>query len=216
MITFIIPTIGRHTLIHTIESLYNQTNKEWRANIIFDGIPCTIDKEALDHRIRVVEIDKKGVHINSAGLVRNIGITNCITDWVAFVDDDDILSSRYVETFYDEIKKYTDISVIIFRMFNEKPKGQYSYNNILPGLITDNFYHQQTGISFVLKTTIFLEDDNWFIPSEEEDYLLLHNLRNKGYKIMISPYIRYFVEPSNMNVLEEFTTDLIVGNRVLI
>ena len=37
-ITFIIPTIGRDTLLNSINSLFNQTIKEWKAIIIFDGI----------------------------------------------------------------------------------------------------------------------------------------------------------------------------------
>ena len=37
-ITFIIPTIGRDTLSNTIKSLEEQTNQNWNAIIIFDGI----------------------------------------------------------------------------------------------------------------------------------------------------------------------------------
>ena len=42
-ITFIIPTIGRPTLSKSIESLINQTNKNWEAIIIFDGIKPNIE-----------------------------------------------------------------------------------------------------------------------------------------------------------------------------
>ena len=37
-ITFIIPTIGRETLKNSIDSLINQTDHDWNAIIIFDGI----------------------------------------------------------------------------------------------------------------------------------------------------------------------------------
>ena len=43
MITFIIPTIGRNTLTRTVISLLQQTNKNWKAIIIFDGIKSNID-----------------------------------------------------------------------------------------------------------------------------------------------------------------------------
>jgi len=222
MITFIIPTIGRPSIRTTIESLYSQTDVRWRAIIVFDGIPISTifgDDEldsGLDKRIQVLEIKKSGVHINSAGLVRNAGIRSCLTDWVAFVDDDDILSSRYVETFYKEIDEYPQIDVLLFRMYVEKP----SYLNpdcfILPELNTEDFYWRKTGISFALRTSIFIERGIWFEPSEEEDYLFLDGLRRRRISIMISPYIRYFVRVTDKDVLDEFTMDLVTGNRVII
>ena len=57
-ITFIIPTIGRKTLIKSIKSLQNQTNQNWNAIIIFDGIKSNININ--DPRIKIIEIDKKG------------------------------------------------------------------------------------------------------------------------------------------------------------
>lgn len=42
IVTFIIPTIGRDTLSKTIDSLINQTNPNWKAIIVFDGIPSNI------------------------------------------------------------------------------------------------------------------------------------------------------------------------------
>jgi len=221
MITFIIPTIGRPTLFVTLKSLLEQTDERWRAIIVFDGIPSSRvfsgeELENLDKRIQVLEIEKLGVHINSAGLVRNAGIRMCLTEWLAFVDDDDIISSRYVETFYQEIADYPSTDVVLFRMYVEKP----SYLNpdcfILPELNTADFYWRKTGISFALRTSIFLDRGIWFEPSEEEDYLFLDGLRKRGFIIMISPYIRYFVRVTDMAVLDEFTTDLVIGNRVII
>jgi len=221
MITFIIPTIGRASLLRTLDSLYAQTDGRWRAIIVFDGVPSSRvfsgdSLDSLDHRIQVLEIEKSGVHINSAGLVRNAGIRSCLTEWIGFVDDDDTLSSRYVETFYSEVEAYSSIEVLLFRMYVEKP----SYLNpdcfILPELNTADFYWRKTGISFALRTSIFLDRGLWFEPSEEEDYLFLDGLRRRGISMMISPYIRYFVRVTDEGVLDDFDGDLIVGNRVVI
>ena len=95
MITFIIPTIGRNTLINTIKSLQNQTNMNWNAIIIFDGIKSNL-KHINYPNINIIEIEKKGQSINSAGNVRNEGIKLVKTPWVGFVDDDDILMNNYV------------------------------------------------------------------------------------------------------------------------
>ncbi len=43
MITFIIPTIGRKTLINSIESIINQTITDWKIIVIFDGIKSNIN-----------------------------------------------------------------------------------------------------------------------------------------------------------------------------
>ena len=51
-LTFIIPTIGRSTLIDSIKTLLNQTNSKWKAIIIFDGIEPTLCID--DERIKII------------------------------------------------------------------------------------------------------------------------------------------------------------------
>jgi len=196
-LTFIIPTIGRSTLEKTIKSLQYQTSKNWYAIIIFDGMEPTFTCK--DPRIKMLTCHKLGEGKNHAGKVRNYGMTFVKTDWIAFLDDDDSISSKYVETFYEEIKNYkTD--VIIFRMYFEY--------DIHPDLKTNDFYRGKVGISFVIKKDI-IDDGLFFSPSKYEDYEYLSLLRSKNYTIMISPYVLYFVR--------EYNVDCIVnGNRVFI
>lgn len=202
MITFIIPTIGRSTLINSINSLKNQTIKDWRAIIIFDGISSNIN-DINDIRIKILECDKKGININSAGEVRNYGMSFVETKWIAFLDDDDIIDNDYIETFYNEINNYSnlDLDVIIFRMNDNE--------NIIPKIKTDNFYICDVGISFIIKKSIF-EQGYRFIPDGAEDFLYLDKLRKEGKRIMISPYIKYNVKKINLIKNNQ------VGNRVFI
>lgn len=197
-ITFIIPTIGRPTLSKSIESLINQTNKNWEAIIIFDGIKPNI--EVTDKRIKIIQIDKKGRDKNSAGLVRNIGIQHVRTNWIGYLDDDDYLANDYIDCFYEELNLNPDMDVLIFRM-NDK-------NKILPELETDNFYLNYVGISFVMKKKIF-NNKLVFAPSSSEDFEYLNLIRNNNYKIIISPYVKYFVRNEDMN-------NNLKGNRVKI
>jgi glycosyltransferase involved in cell wall biosynthesis len=198
LITFIIPTIGRSTLSKTLDCLINQTNPNWKAIVIFDGISPTIQNT--DPRICIIESPKLGQGINSAGLVRNYGITFADTEWVAFVDDDDNLSRRYVDIFIEESSEYTLADIIIFRM-------RVLDGNIFPKLSTESFYQNQVGISFAVKKKIF-DDEHIFIPSTAEDFIYLDGARNKKYNIMISPYVTYFVRNY------EFTRFPILGNRL--
>ena len=199
-LTFIIPTIGRNTLTNTIKSLENQTNINWKAIIIFDGIQPNI--QTTNPKIKIIEVKKLGININSAGNVRNEGIKHANTEWVAFVDDDDILTKNYVKTFYNEINRFKNMDVIIFRMHNKD-------NRILPELYTKNFYLGKVGISFAVKTPIIKKIK--FVPSRTEDFDLLKKLRQKSYKIMISPYIRYLVKNTY-----SINHNKIIGNRLFI
>ena len=100
ILTFIIPSIGRESLKFSIESLLNQTNSNWKAIIIFDGVKNNLN---INHeKIITYEIEKKGSSINQASEVRNYGISKANSEWIAFLDDDDTISNDYVEIFYNE------------------------------------------------------------------------------------------------------------------
>ncbi len=180
MITFIIPTIRRKTLDNAINSLLSQTNKNWKAIVVFDGVETIKYK---DSRIRCVHIPKIG-KLNHAGKVRNHAIQLADTEWVAFLDDDDTISNDYVEKFLEETKENPDAKCIIFRM-----KTSFDPAQILPEPWHDNFYRCKVGISFAMKKDLKI----LFEPSSIEDFTLLEKIRTLGHKIVISPYITYFV-----------------------
>jgi len=201
IVTFIIPTIGRETLNRSIESILNQTIENWNAIIIFDGIKSNLDiKYITDKRIKIIEIEKKGLYINCAGEVRNEGIKYANTEWIAFLDDDDTISHNYIETFYKELELNPYLDVLIFRMMVN--------DRIIPKLETNNFYLNDVGISFIMKRSIH-SSGIIFIPDGAEDFLYLDKIRKAGYLIIISHYIKYFVRD------EPFFTD-IIGNRIII
>jgi hypothetical protein len=198
MITFIIPSIGRDTLIYTIESLLNQTDPEWNAIIILDGITTnSLNSNIMslleDERFTVNEIEKKGLNINSAGNVRNYGMSVIEnTQWIAFLDDDDTIACDYIEIFKNELLIYPFIDVYIYRMIHND-------HRIIPKLDALNFEICDVGISFIIKYDIF-KDGLEFEPDGAEDFLYLNKIRNAGYKMMISPYIKYYVRNFEYNV----------------
>lgn len=199
LITFIIPTIGRESLKNSINSLLNQTVKEWNAIIIFDGIKSNIINN--DERIKIIEIEKLGININSAGLVRNYAMSLVKSDWIAFLDDDDIISNDYIEIFYKEFELYSDLDLIIFRMKDS--------DRIIPKLDTNNFYLCDVGISFIMKRKIY-DNGIIFLADGAEDFLYLDKIRKEMYKIMISPYTKYFVRTNKVD------DNLILGKRIFI
>jgi glycosyltransferase involved in cell wall biosynthesis len=183
-ITFIIPSIGRPTLPRSIDSLKKLNINNWKAIIIFDGIDPTIEEK--DSRITMLKIPKTGFK-NCAGNVRNYGISKATTDWVAFLDDDDVITRDYLDKFYEELEKNTMLDVIIFRMRMMK--------KILPSPSVNIFRKCEVGISFCLKKSIFTEENFWFVPSNVEDFELLDILRKNNKNITISQHVTYIVRP---------------------
>jgi glycosyltransferase involved in cell wall biosynthesis len=193
IITFIIPTIGRKSLIESLNSIINQKNKNWKAIVIFDGIEPTIKSN--DERIKIIKIIKKGTNKNNAGFVRNEGIKLVDTKWIAFLDDDDFIKDDYVDTFNNTLNKYPELDVLIFRMIS-------CDKQILPELKTDNFYESKVGISFLMTKKLF-DNGYTFLSGNTEDFVLLDKIRNDKHKMLISPYIKYYVRCNYQNEMFE-------------
>lgn len=185
-ITFIIPSIGRESLLDSINSLKNMNDPNWKAIILFDGVKNNFNIK--DNRITIIEIDKKeGIlnEFNSAGLVRNIGMKNATnTEWIAFLDDDDYLSPDYIDNLKIEIKLNESIEVCVFRMTDIN-------NLILPTNYDNTFNKNRVGISFAMKK--YVGDQVLFKNDRFEDYYFLKELEFRKYNIIISPFVNYFI-----------------------
>lgn len=176
--TFIIPTIGRPTLQKTIDSLLKQTCQDWKAIVIFDGVEPTLSMT--DPRITILRLEKRlGVH-NHAGRVRNHGMKQVDTEWISFVDDDDTVTSNYVELLKREADKG---DVIIFQM----DMGGW----ILPPTESTTFHKCRVGISFSMRTKLMTQFS--FQPSSTEDFDLLDRMRTSGVKYFLSKNVTYNV-----------------------
>lgn len=176
--TFIIPSLGRPTLQLTLNSLIMQTEPNWKAIVVFDGILPNITNS--DPRIEMISVPKKGL----AGLVRNEGIRMATTEWIGFVDDDDVLTSDYLTHFNREKQ---DMDAIIFRM--KTPN-----NIILPPIGDKDFHINYVGIAFCMRTALSKRENLWF-PADKiyEDFILLNSIRSAGKRIHISEHITYFI-----------------------
>ena len=184
LITFIIPSIGRSTLSRTLESIKQNTDADWNAIVMFDGVEPTLESD--DPRIRIMRMEKIGKS-NHAGLVRNQAIQFANTEWIGFVDDDDIIKPTYISHLKQHLSENMK-DVVIFRM-------QFFNNVILPPPGRTDFELCQVGISFCVKKDCFTKDNIWFEPHVYEDFNLLNQLRTQGKSIMISPFVNYVVRP---------------------
>ena len=193
LITFIIPTLNRSTLIQTIQSLFEQTVSIWKAILIFDGCsPCDPYLLALlnDQRILCITTSRLGqenpIH-NTAGYVRNIGLQLVDTPWIGFVDDDDILTSDYIDKLQQEIHITPRADAIVFKMIER--------GRIIPPLNFTELVCGQVGISFAYRSSL-VKEGFIFEQSTVEDFNLLKQLEAAKKCIVLSPFVTYLVRHS--------------------
>ena len=204
-ITFIIPTLGRESLLNTIDSLIKQTDNDWNAIIIFDGIKNSFI-DILDSRIKIIEIEKTGNNLikNSAGLVRNIGIEMASTEWIGFVDDDDTISCNYISYLKQELLNYENLELIIFRMM-------YENGVVLPSKFDRNIIRNKVGISFAFKKELYSKYKYKFENNPYEDYMFLKNIQNNNHKILISSYVSYFIRCNEIDIEKNIYPKILIN-----
>ena len=110
-VTFIIPSLNRPTLVRSVESIINQTDSNWKIIIVFDGFYELIKiPKKYKSKIKMLQTP----HLGEAGFVRNIGLKEVDTSWVAFLDDDDAVESTYVAKLKEYIQSDPKLEVVYF------------------------------------------------------------------------------------------------------
>ena len=183
-VTFIIPSINRSTLTRSIDSLINQTNQNWECIIVYDDVD---GPKFHDPRIKTLKTNSKlgvlsdGNH-GVSGIVRNVGIEMCDTEWIAFLDDDDTIHKDYVKTLYE---KYSEYDLVVWRMIfnggltipNQTSKTSFRFGDV--------------GISFCYKNKFDgLKFDN---NRNGEDYDLVKKIEELSDNYIITEEIFYYV-----------------------
>jgi len=143
-VSIILPTYNRAGLImETIESILNQTYKNWELIIIDDGSDDNTEEiisKIKDERIKFYKAGRIGI----VGKIKNIGIEKASGELIAFIDSDDLWAETKLEKQIILLQQYPEAGFSLtggynFRKFNE-PLGY--------------FYQQKEGIRY----------DNIFIP----------------------------------------------------
>ena len=182
-ITFIIPTVGRHSLIRALNSLHDLKDHDWKAIVVFDGLKNEIVQPS--DKIKIVEAPQT----RSPGLTRNYGMAMVDTKWIGFLDDDDCLYEDYIGKLKEEEHNHPEAEFVLFRMIADK---------IVPRMtIKDAILINEVGISFAIKNSTVIKHDAAFEKKGSEDYNFLKNLSLKGVKFRISNYVAYEVCRNN-------------------
>lgn len=194
LVTFVIPSVARKTLIASINSLYEQKSDNWQAIVGFDGLlkeEIELDLPKDEDRIKYLFLEKTGELKNKnakhskAGFARNKIIKNVETEWTAFLDDDDTISEDYVSILEEQIQQ-NESTCYVFQM-------KAIDGNVMPFTGSKRIIIGQVGISFCVKTSFLKENNILFNNSQSEDYEMLKNIASNGGKIKLIEHVGYIV-----------------------
>lgn len=159
------------TIAESIQSVLNQTFRDWELIIINDGSSdstSTIVIAYEDPRIILLEQQNSGV-----AEARNTGIQDAKGDWIAFLDSDDLWLNKKLEKFVAFIEKYPKKGLIYSntRFFTEDPKISKPYNQWKPFVENTDYetlliYDYISTLTVMVKREVFkavgLFDANFF------------------------------------------------------
>lgn len=191
LVTFVIPSLASKSLPNALRSIREQTDPRWKIIVGFDHRDPTINSDDKVSAFKHTGYSKKGDDCiycieglkSGAGPVRNACVARATTEWVAFLDDDDIVTPDYVEKLISESQ---DADAVSFRML------MWHWQWLPPVTATvENFTHGSIGISFACKKSIF--EKCKFTRGRGEDFRMLRDIRNAGFRLKISPYLTYLV-----------------------
>lgn len=96
----ILPSIGRDSLPHAINSVLRQQHGDWNLYVVIDGMSFEAADNMRshipeDHRIRYFSVANR--HEDSGAWARNEAIQVGNGEWIAYIDDDDEWMPNHLE-----------------------------------------------------------------------------------------------------------------------
>lgn len=118
-VTFVVPLHNKREFLgETLESLANQTFRDWEAVVVDNNSTDSGAQVALafgDHRVRVISSAPVGV-----SATRNAGIRDAKGEWVCFLDADDLVDPDYLESQLSAAgEDSSDVVVCHYREFQD-------------------------------------------------------------------------------------------------
>lgn len=146
MFSIIIPLYNKaHTIVNTLQTVFNQTFKDFEIIIINDGSTDNgveiIKNNFNDPRIKIINQENAGV-----SAARNRGVKEAKAEWIAFLDGDDEWLPLYLETIYNTIKEYPEAKYIGCASFSKNLVN----NKISAHAIIDKYINKVECINYFM------------------------------------------------------------------
>jgi glycosyltransferase involved in cell wall biosynthesis len=176
----ILPTIGRDSLLPTIESVLNQEHQNWLLWIREDGIciPDHLVDHIKDDRICWSGFSIKHEHHYGA-FTRNAAIAKGNAEWIAYIDDDDEWLPNHLSTHARIIKENSGVDMVrtagrMFKMGHKHPRSSKRVKKYGP-INTDDIL--TVGMSH---TRALFEKTSQWQPCDNHDHLLWQEMLAAG------------------------------------
>ncbi len=175
-------------LFLAINSVFNQSYKNFRINIIYDNEDRTdlsklkkFLKEKYQKKMKFVriKINKKNL---GAGHSRNIGIKKCNTKYIAFLDSDDLWKNNKLKIQINFMEKNKQVfSHTSYNIINEKNEEVSSRKAKSKIKFDDLISSCDIGLSTVILNTKFMKKNNYYFPKikTKEDFVLWLKIAKK-------------------------------------
>lgn len=221
MISVIIPLYNKaHTIVNTLNSVFNQTYQNFEVIIVDDGSTDNGIKIILqnytDERIRIISQKNAGV-----SAARNKGIDEAKGEWIAFLDADDEWLPNYLE----EVKKATEIfhknAIIIAGRYSQNYLTKQRKNNIptqyINKTIEINFFENPHVFFHISSTTIkssTLKNNSWgkFIEGQKsnEDFTFI-------FRVALYEKVTYIGKPLTIynGCIENQATSILKKHQII-
>tara|TARA_B100001564_G_C20658043_1_gene680206 strand:+ start:1063 stop:1947 length:885 start_codon:yes stop_codon:yes gene_type:complete len=180
--SIIIPTYNSlKTLDKTIRSVLNQTFKYYEIIVVDDGSTdntCRKLKDYKDTRIKLFKIERSG----GPAKPRNFGISKSNSNWICFLDSDDLWEKNKLSTLFKYIKK-KKFDVLCHNEFLKKrnnikvskygPFKKNFYNHLL---INGNLLSTSATMlnkNFLIKNNLKFNESRNFVSVEDYDLWMM-------------------------------------------
>jgi glycosyltransferase involved in cell wall biosynthesis len=127
MLSIIIPMYNRADLVgETLDSVLAQTYQDWECIVVDDGSTdksLQVVQEYCNRDKRIRLMSRPVERENGAPTCRNIGVENTTSEYVYFLDSDDLLSPEFSQTIIEAIENYPEAEYAAFQFdaFWESP-----------------------------------------------------------------------------------------------
>lgn len=106
----VLPTVGRKSLATAIRSVIDQAHQDWHLTIVHDG-GTAVDFPEDD---RILEIYYRDIpcHNDYGAWARNLAISRGTSEWIAYLDDDDVWLPNHLTILSECVKLRADVKML--------------------------------------------------------------------------------------------------------
>lgn len=210
--SIVIPLYNKEKYIrNTIKSVLNQTFQDFEIVVVNDGSKdgsVEVIRAIKDIRVRLFEQENAGVSV-----ARNKGIKESKSEYIVFLDADDLWLPEFLQTIYDLILKFPDAGLYATAYKKRKSNGE-EYGINIQGLpsnkhscIIPNYFESIIKGDFVVWTSatcipkkVFIDNNIWFPAGEkygEDQYVWARVAMEYMIAYDTKPHAIYQIEAEN-------------------